>query len=29
MATCGDGGIYVRLDRYREWIEDVASVKLE
>ena len=28
MATCGDGGIYVRLDRYREWIEDVAKVKL-
>jgi secreted trypsin-like serine protease len=28
MATCGDGGIYVRLDKYREWIQDVAKVKL-
>ncbi|MCC6318068.1 MAG: trypsin-like serine protease [Gemmatimonadaceae bacterium] len=28
IATCGDGGIYIRLDQYREWIEDVAKVKL-
>jgi secreted trypsin-like serine protease len=28
MASCGDGGIYVRLDKYREWIEDVTGVKL-
>jgi secreted trypsin-like serine protease len=28
IRTCGDGGIYLRLDKYREWIEDVASVKL-
>ena len=28
MATCGDGGIYVRLDRYREWISDVAKVRI-
>lgn len=28
MSNCGDGGIYARLDRYREWIEDTASVKL-
>jgi len=27
-SNCGDGGIYVRLDRYRGWIEDVAKVKL-
>ena len=29
MSTCGDGGIYVRVDRYREWIEDTAKVKLK
>lgn len=28
MNNCGDGGIYVRLDKYREWIEDSAQVKL-
>jgi secreted trypsin-like serine protease len=28
MSNCGDGGIYVRLDRYREWIEDTAEIKL-
>jgi secreted trypsin-like serine protease len=28
MAACGDGGIYVRLDKYREWIEEAAGVKL-
>jgi secreted trypsin-like serine protease len=28
VATCGDGGIYIRLDKYREWIEDVSKVKL-
>lgn len=26
--TCGDGGIYLRLDKYREWIEDMTKVKL-
>jgi endonuclease G, mitochondrial len=28
MSSCGDGGIYVRVDRYREWIEDTGQVKL-
>lgn len=28
MSTCGDGGIYVRVDEYRVWIEDTAGVKL-
>ncbi len=28
MSTCGDGGIYARVDQYREWIEDTANVKL-
>jgi secreted trypsin-like serine protease len=25
---CGDGGIYVRLDRYRSWIESIPGVTL-
>lgn len=25
---CGDGGIYVRLDRYRSWIDSIPSVTL-
>ena len=25
---CGDGGVYVRLDAYRTWIESVAKVSL-
>jgi endonuclease G len=29
VLPCGDGGIYMRLDRYREWIEDSAKVKLK
>lgn len=29
VRTCGDGGIYVRVDQYREWIEDTAKVKLK
>jgi secreted trypsin-like serine protease len=29
MHNCGDGGIYVRLDAYRDWIESVAQVTLE
>jgi secreted trypsin-like serine protease len=28
VSACGDGGIYVRVDQYREWIEDTAKVKL-
>lgn len=28
VSTCGDGGIYVRVDQYREWIEDTADVRL-
>ena len=26
--NCGDGGVYVRLDRYRPWIEDAAGIRL-
>lgn len=28
MHTCGDGGIYVRLDAYLEWITRILGVKL-
>ena len=28
MHTCGDGGIYVRLDRYRAWIAKIPGAKL-
>jgi hypothetical protein len=28
MHTCGDGGIYVRLDRYRSWIAQIPGAKL-
>jgi secreted trypsin-like serine protease len=28
MSTCGDGGIYVRVDRYRPWIASIPGVKL-
>lgn len=28
MHTCGDGGIYVRLDRYRSWIAAIPGAKL-
>lgn len=28
MNTCGDGGIYVRVDRYRSWIASIPGVKL-
>ena len=28
MHTCGDGGIYVRLDRYRSWIAGIPGAKL-
>ena len=26
--TCGDGGIYVRVDRYKAWIEKAAGIRL-
>lgn len=26
--TCGDGGIYVRVDKYRDWIEETANITL-
>lgn len=26
--ACGDGGVYPRVDRYREWIESAAGAKL-
>jgi endonuclease G len=29
VRTCGDGGVYVRVDRYRDWIEKTAGVKLK
>ena len=28
MSTCGDGGIYVRVDRYRSWIAGIPGVEL-
>jgi secreted trypsin-like serine protease len=28
MHTCGDGGVYVRVDRYREWIDSIDGVTL-
>jgi len=28
VRTCGDGGIYVRVDKYRGWIEQTANVNL-
>jgi secreted trypsin-like serine protease len=28
MNTCGDGGIYVRLDQYRSWIAKIPGAKL-
>lgn len=28
MHTCGDGGIYVRLDRYRSWIASIPGARL-
>jgi secreted trypsin-like serine protease len=26
--TCGDGGVYVRVDAYRDWIESIPGVQL-
>ena len=26
--NCGDGGIYVRIDRYLDWIESIPGVSL-
>jgi secreted trypsin-like serine protease len=28
MSNCGDGGIYVRVDKYLTWISSVAGVKI-
>lgn len=28
MHTCGDGGIYVRVDRYRKWIVSIPGAEL-
>jgi secreted trypsin-like serine protease len=28
MHDCGDGGIYVRIDRYRAWIDSIPGVTL-
>jgi secreted trypsin-like serine protease len=28
MSSCGDGGIYVRVDKYLEWISDSAGVAI-
>lgn len=28
MSNCGDGGVYVRLDRYKTWITGLPGVKL-
>jgi secreted trypsin-like serine protease len=26
--NCGDGGVYVRIDRYLEWVQSIAEVRL-
>jgi hypothetical protein len=28
MNNCGDGGLYVRMDRCRAWIEGIPGVSL-
>ena len=28
MSSCGDGGVYVRVDRYRGWIDAIPGVTL-
>jgi hypothetical protein len=28
MNNCGDGGVYVRVDRYRTWIDSIPGVTL-
>jgi secreted trypsin-like serine protease len=28
MHTCGDGGVYVRVERYRAWIDNIPGVTL-
>jgi len=28
INNCGDGGVYVRVDRYRDWIESIPGVRL-
>ncbi len=28
ISNCGDGGVYVRLDAYRDWIVSVSGVTL-
>jgi secreted trypsin-like serine protease len=28
LRVCGDGGIYERVDQYRDWIEKAAKIKL-
>jgi endonuclease G len=28
MSACGDGGIYVRVEKYREWISDSSGVNI-
>ncbi len=28
MSNCGDGGVYVRADRYRTWIDAIPGVTL-
>jgi len=28
MSNCGDGGVYVRMDRYRAWIDSIPGVTL-
>ena len=28
MSTCGDGGIYVRIDRYKAWVASLPGVAL-
>jgi endonuclease G len=28
VNNCGDGGVYVRVDRYRTWINSIQGVSL-
>jgi secreted trypsin-like serine protease len=29
INNCGDGGVYVRVDQYQDWLQSIADVKLD
>jgi endonuclease G len=29
LNTCGDGGVYVRVDRYLDWIQSIPDVRFQ